>query len=99
MDFDKDNINQLSDNLRHPIGRIIDPTPGVAAGATIPDLPFFCCKFSKASHHCMLHNDVLQFYWETPDTREHSLEPNYEEIFRTVEIIIELLGWVVTQVT
>ena len=40
VDFDKDTIKQIADNLRRPAGRIPDPTPGAPAGATIPTPPF-----------------------------------------------------------
>ena len=40
VDFDTDMIKQIADNLRRPAGRIPDPTPGAAAGATIPTPPF-----------------------------------------------------------
>jgi hypothetical protein len=33
-DFDKDTIEQIAANLRRPAGRISDPNPGAAAGAT-----------------------------------------------------------------
>jgi hypothetical protein len=39
-DFDKDTIEQIAANLRRPAGRIPDPNPGAAAGATIPTPPF-----------------------------------------------------------
>jgi hypothetical protein len=35
-DFDKDTMEQISANLRRPAGRIPDPNPTDAAGATIP---------------------------------------------------------------
>ena len=40
VDFDKDMIKQIADNLQRPAGRIPDPTPGAPAGATIPTPPF-----------------------------------------------------------
>ena len=40
VDFDKDTIKQIADNLRRLAGCIPDPTPGAAAGATIPTPPF-----------------------------------------------------------
>ena len=40
VDFDKDMIKQIADNLRRPAGRIPDPTPGAHAGAMIPTPPF-----------------------------------------------------------
>ena len=47
-DFDKDTLQQVADNLRRPGGRIPDPTPGAAPGATIPTTPFvFGAKSQK----------------------------------------------------
>ena len=39
-DFDKDSLQQLADHLRIPRGRIPDPNPNVAEGATIPTPAF-----------------------------------------------------------
>ena len=39
-DFDKDSLQQLADNLRRPGGRVPDPNPNAAPGATIPTPPF-----------------------------------------------------------
>ena len=38
--FDKDSLQQLTDNLRKPGGRIPDPNPNAAEGATIPTPAF-----------------------------------------------------------
>ena len=47
-DFDKDSLQQLADNLRRPGGRVPDPNPAAAAGATIPTPPFvFGAKSQK----------------------------------------------------
>ena len=46
-EFDKDSLQQLADNLRRPAGRIPNPDPGAAAGATIPTPPF---TFGIKSH-------------------------------------------------
>ena len=40
VDFNKDMIKEIADNLQCPAGQIPDPTPGAAAGATIPTPPF-----------------------------------------------------------
>ena len=40
MDFDKDTIKQIADNLQHPAGQIPDPSPGAATGVTILTPPF-----------------------------------------------------------
>ena len=39
-DFDKDSLQQLTDNLRKPGGRIPDPNPNAAEGASIPTPAF-----------------------------------------------------------
>ena len=39
-DFEKQDLQQLADNLRKPGGRIPDPNPNAAPGATIP-MPAF----------------------------------------------------------
>ena len=39
-DFEKQSLQQLADNLRKPGGRIPDPNPNAAPGATIP-MPAF----------------------------------------------------------
>ena len=48
-DFDKDSLQQLADNLRKPGGRIPDPNPNVAAGATIPTPAFIYGAKSQKS--------------------------------------------------
>ena len=39
-DFDKEALQQLAGNLRHPGGRVPNPHPGAAAGSTIPTPAF-----------------------------------------------------------
>ena len=40
VDFDKDTLSQIAENLRRPGGRIPDPNPAAPAGTTIPSPPF-----------------------------------------------------------
>ena len=40
VDFDEDTIEQIAANLRRPVGRVPDPNPAAAAGATVPTAPF-----------------------------------------------------------
>ncbi len=48
VDFDKDTIEQIAANLRRPAGRIPDPNPAAAPGATIPTPSFvFGAKSQK----------------------------------------------------
>ena len=39
-DFNKDSLQQLADNLRHPGGHVPDPDPAAQPGSTIPTPPF-----------------------------------------------------------
>ena len=39
-EFGKETIEGMASNLRRPAGRIPDPSPGAAEGATIPTPPF-----------------------------------------------------------
>ena len=48
VDFNKDSLQQLADNLRKPGGWIADPNPAAVAGATIPTPAFaFAAKSQK----------------------------------------------------
>jgi predicted RecB family nuclease len=48
IDFDKDTIEQIAANLRQPAGRVPDPNPNAAPGATIPTPAFvFWAKSQK----------------------------------------------------
>ena len=60
VDFDKDSLQQLADNLRHPGGHVPDPNPGAPAGATIPTPPFV---FGAKSQKCIaVACDSVRFY-------------------------------------
>ena len=61
-DFDKDTLKQVADNLRRPGGRVPDPDPGAAAGATIPTLTFV---FGAKSQMRLLAACDLVRYYET----------------------------------
>ena len=46
VDFGKDTLQQVADNLRRPGGRVTDPSAGAVAGANIPMPSFvFGAKF------------------------------------------------------
>jgi hypothetical protein len=59
-DFDKDTIEQIAANLRHPAGRIPDPDPGAAAGATISTPPFVFG--AKSQQRLIIATDLVQYY-------------------------------------
>jgi hypothetical protein len=62
-DFDKDTLQQVADNLRRPGGRVPDPTPGAAAGATIPTPPFVFG--AKSQKRLLAACDIVRYYEET----------------------------------
>ena len=62
VDLDKDTIKQIADNLRRPSGWIQYPTPGAAAGATIPTPPFL---FGAIYQKCLLTACDLMRYYDT----------------------------------
>ena len=49
-DFNKDSLQQLADNLRHPGGHVPDPNPAAQPGSTIPTPPFV---FGAKSQRCI----------------------------------------------
>ena len=61
-DFDKDTIAQIAANLRRPAGRIPDPNPAAAAGATIPTPPFV---FGAKSQQRLTNAAKLLRYYTT----------------------------------
>jgi hypothetical protein len=62
VDFDKDTIEQIAANLRRPAGRIADPNPAAAAGATIPTPPFV---FGAKSQQRLIYATKLVRYYDT----------------------------------
>jgi hypothetical protein len=61
IDFDKDTMEQIAFNLQRPAGRIPDPNPAAAAGATIPTPSFV---FGAKSHQKRLitASKLLNYY-------------------------------------
>jgi hypothetical protein len=59
-EFDKETFEGMASNLRRPAGRIADPNPGAAEGATIPTPPF---AFGAKSQQRLIHaTKLLRFY-------------------------------------
>ena len=59
-DFDKESLQQLADNLRKPAGRIPDPNPAAAPGATIPTPPFIFG--AKSQHRLSVACEIVRYY-------------------------------------
>ena len=60
VDFDKDLLQQLADNLRCPGGQVPDPNPGAPAGATIPTPPFIFG--AKSQKRIAITCELVRFY-------------------------------------
>ena len=59
-DFQKQSLQQLADNLRKPGGRVPDPDPNAALGATIP-MPAFTYG-AKSQKRLTVACDLVRFY-------------------------------------
>ena len=59
-DFDKDTLQQLVDNLRHPGERVLDPNRGAPPGSTIPTPPFVFG--AKSQKHIDVPCDLVKYY-------------------------------------
>ena len=62
LDFDKDSIAQIADNLRKPGDRIPNPDPGAPPGSTIPRPPY---TFGAKSQQRLLVACEIVRYYET----------------------------------
>ena len=60
VDFNKDSLQQLADNLRHPGGCIPDPNPGAPPGSTIPTPPFVFG--AKSQRRITVACDLVKYY-------------------------------------
>ena len=60
VDFDKDSLQQLVDNLRHPGGCVPDPNPGAPPRSTIPTPPFVFG--AKSQKHIAVACDLVKYY-------------------------------------
>ena len=58
-DFEKQEVQQLADNLRKPGGRIPDPNPNAAPGATIPTPAF--TYGAKSQKRLTVACDLIRF--------------------------------------
>ena len=60
VDFDKDSLQQLADNLRKPGSRIPDCDPNAAEGATIPTPTF--TYGAKSQKRLAVACDLIRYY-------------------------------------
>ena len=59
-DFNKDSLQQLVDNLRHPGGQVPDPNPAAQPGSTIPTPPFVFS--AKSQRHIAVACNLVNYY-------------------------------------
>ena len=64
INFDKDDLNQIADDLRCPGGRAPNTDPNAPAGATMPTPPFV---FGAKSQKCLLAACEIACYCDTVD--------------------------------
>ena len=62
-DFDEKSLGQVAENLRKPGGRVADPNPGAAPGATIPT-PAFVFG-AKSQRRLLVATDLVKYYETT----------------------------------
>ena len=60
VDFNKDSLQQLADNLRCPGGHVPDPNPGAPPGSTIPTPPFVFG--AKSQRRIAVACDLVKYY-------------------------------------
>jgi hypothetical protein len=88
-DFDKDALQQLADNLRRPGGRVPDPNPGAAPGATIPT-PSFVFG-AKSQKRLLVATDLVKYYQTTgrdltaPNIRWDPVIKNFEDQWKALK--------------
>ena len=59
-DFNKDSLQQLADNLRHPGGHVPDPYPAAQPGSTIPTPPFVFG--ARSQRRITVACDLVKYY-------------------------------------
>ncbi len=88
-DFDKETIEQIASNLRRPAGRVPDPNPGAAAGATMVTPPFV---FGAKSQQRLTHATNIIRYYEAvgraptaPNLQWMPTMKNFSEQYKALE--------------
>jgi len=89
-EFDKDSLQQLAGNLRRPGGRVPDPNPNAAAGATIPTP---ASTFgTKPQKRLLAATDLVKYYVTTgrplaaADLQWESAMKNFEVQWKALEV-------------
>lgn len=82
-DFDKTSLQQVADNLRRPGGRVPDPNPGAAVGATIPTPSFV---FGAKSHKRLLVACDLVRYYTTVGRDLTAANTQWTSVIKNFEI-------------
>ena len=82
-DFDKDTLQAVADNLRRPAGRIANPDPAAAPGATIPTPPFV---FGAKSHSRLLVATDLVKYYNTVGRELTAANIRWTHVMKNFEI-------------
>ncbi len=83
MDFDKDTVEQIAANLRRPAGKIPDPHPSAAAGATIPTPSFV---FGAKSQKRLITASKLLNYYDLVHTNTTVANLRWTPVIENFEI-------------
>ena len=66
LDFEKDTLVMVTENLRRPGGREPNPDPNAAPGSTIPTQPYIFS--AKSQQHLLAVSNIVQYYQDTGRT-------------------------------
>ena len=83
VDFDKDTMEQIAANLRRPAGRIADPNPAAAPGATIPTPSFV---FGAKTQKRLITASTLLRYYTTVGRNTTVANLQWTPVMRNFEI-------------
>jgi hypothetical protein len=83
VDFDKDTMEQIAANLRRPAGRIADPNPTAAPGATIPTPSFV---FGAKTQKRLITASTLLRYYTTVGRNTTVANLQWTPVMRNFEI-------------
>ena len=67
VDFDKDTIAMVAENLRRPGGREPNPDPGAQLGSTIPTQPYVFS--AKSQQRLLAVSKIVRYYGDTCSRR------------------------------
>jgi hypothetical protein len=89
VDFDKDTIAMVAENLRRPGGREPNPDPNAAPGSTIPTQPYVFS--AKSQQRLLAVSNIVRYYQDTgrnltaANIRYNPVVRNFQEQYKALE--------------